>query len=158
MPYFQTARDIELSIIYYLKTQIDASWSSITTTKSFADVYSKNVALPVVCIRLADTIRMRKEVGSTTLDNHYLIIIDIFATSDGQRIDLSDFIATQLASNWTHYEHSHPSGSNSTLSRVANGKDKVEEFITDTALDISDSPDPKDRYRHTISVRVKTSI
>lgn len=153
--YFQQARNVELSTIYYLEQQINASWSNVNVVKSFTQVYDK--PLPVVCIQLDSAARDRLEIGSNTLDNTYTITIDIFARSDGQRIDLADFIIDKLKDNWVYYIHSHKSGSPTELERTADGKVQLLSIIEDRKLEILPNLEEKDRFRHLITISVKKS-
>ena len=105
--YFQQNRNVELSTLYYLETNLATDWSDVTVVKTFKQVYAKNINLPIVCLRLADTASKRLEIGSKTLDDIYLIIIDIFANSDGMRLDLAYYIKDKLKDGWVHYDHSH---------------------------------------------------
>jgi hypothetical protein len=157
MGYFTKRRNIELSTIEYLETSINASWSGITTVKSFLQAYATSVSLPVVCIRLASTENGQLEVGSTTLDSSYNIIIDIFAKSDGQRLDLADFIVDKLKDCWTYYTYSHPSNTNETLEKVAVAKIRTVNWVEDNKLDFFDTVESRDRFRHVISVDVKVT-
>jgi len=151
-PYFSKSRNIELSTIYYFETQIAASWAGINVVKSFAQVSS--VALPVVCIRLLDTISVKKEIGNTAFQNTHGIIIDIFAKSDGQRIDLADFILSKLETNWTYYIHSHTSGNPAVLDRVADGKVNLLSITVNRRIDFTENVEEQDRFRHVISFLV----
>lgn len=155
--YFRESRNVELSTLYYLETNLTADWSGTSVIKTFKQAYSKDINLPIVCIRLADIGSTRREVGSTTLNNGYLIIIDIFARSDGQRLDLSDYILDKIKDSWVFYLHSHTSGDNTTLVRTANGRCSVEQFISNTKVEPFENTDEKDFYRHSISVRVKVN-
>jgi len=154
--YFRISRNIELSLLYYLETNLATDWSGTTLCKTFKQVFTKNVSLPIVCVRLSDTASVRLEIGSNTLLNSHLLIIDIFARSDGQRLDMADYIKDKIKDGWVHYDHSHPSGSNTTLTRVANGRDMVIDYVVDSKIDFGlDNVDEKDQFRHTISVRVR---
>lgn len=82
---FREARNVELSLLYYLEQNLAADWSGTTVVKTFKKVYARDTALPIVCVRLADTSTTRLEVGSDTLDNRYLLVIDIFVSDDGMR-------------------------------------------------------------------------
>ena len=157
MPYFRTSRNVELSTIYYLTTNLEADWSGITVAKTFNQVYAKDVSLPIVLDRLADISTTRLEIGTTTLENRYLLILDIFARSDAQRLDLADYIKEKINAGWTHYDFSHVSGDKTELSRTANGRNTVTDFINDSRLDFGESGDEKDRFRHSISVRVRNN-
>jgi hypothetical protein len=149
MPYFTKSRNVELSVIYYLETEINASWSGISTVKSFSQAY--DVSVPVVCIRLFNQNSTRLEIGDNELKNEYYFIIDIFAKSDGQRIDLADFIVDKIKDGCIYYEWSHASGSNTTMERVANGRIRWLNFTENSKVDFSQDVDSQDRFRHLIS-------
>ena len=152
MPAFSTTRNVELSTLFYLETQIDANWTGIELVKSFLSAYDKT--LPVVCVRMTSVISDRLELGATTLDNLYTFTIDIFATSDGQRIDLGDFIMDKLKDGWIYYTHSKASGA-TTLDKVAAGRVTVTSFIDNTRVDFGDEAEGPDRFRQAISFNVR---
>lgn len=157
MPSFRESRNVELSLLYYLEVSFISDWNDITLCKSYKQVYAKDTSLPIVTVELIDTNTTRLEVGSTTLDNHYLLSINIFARSNAQRLDLADYVKDKLKDGWIHYEHSHESGDNTTLEKTADGRDYVTDWVTDAKIDMTDSTDDKDRYRHNITVRVRYS-
>lgn len=157
MSYFRTTRNVELSLLYHLDINLSVDWSGTTVCRTFKEVYAKDVALPIVCVRLSDTNTVFREIGATTLENRYLIILDIFARSDGQRLDIADYIKDKLKDGWVHYEHSHASGDNTSLSRSANGRDNVVDWVTDAEITTGENADAKDRFRHNISIRVRRS-
>jgi len=152
--YFQTNRNVELSTLDYFEGEFSNKWSDITIVKNFTKAYEK--PLPVVCISLISQSTDRLEIGNTRLSNRYLLNFDIFAKSDGQRIDLAGFILSKLASSWTYYIYSHSSSSSSDyLSKTEDGKIFVEEFIANEKINYIDSEDVKDQYRHIITVAVR---
>lgn len=153
--YFSEPRNVELSIIDYIETQVNSAWSGISTVKSFSQAYK--TTRPVVCILLHDTDSIRREVGSTSLNNTYNILIHIFSTSDGQRIDLSNFILNQLKEGCVYYEFSQTSGSPGTLSKTANGRIHVTQFLSNQKIDFGDDSDEWDKFRSFISILVKKS-
>jgi hypothetical protein len=157
MSAFQQNRNVELSLLFYLTTQINNDWSGVTVVKSQKEVYATSISLPVVCVRMIDTSTVYKELGATTLEDRYLVVIDVYTTSDGQRIDLSYYIKDKLKDGWVHYNHSHPSGDNSSLSRSASGRDMVVEWISDSRVDFGQDVDQKDKFRQSISIRVRYS-
>ena len=156
MSYFQEARNVELSVIYYLETQIGANWSGIAVVKNFNNAYKE--PLPVVAISLGPVDPTPKEVGSTDTIETYTMNINIFAKSGGQRIDLSNFILTQLKTGCVYYEHSQTSGSPETLTRTANGRIRVYRYIASYPLDFGeDGVDKYDEFRWIISVQMRKS-
>ncbi len=158
MSNFNQSRNCELSLLYYIETNVAADWSGITVLKTFNNVYAKNTDLPIIVVRLADTNSTYKEIGANTLEDRYLLIIDVFSTSDGQRLDLSYYLKNKLKDGFVYYTHSHPSGDNSTLSRTAAGRCQVTEWITDSKIDFGENGDTKDKYRHNISIRVRIGL
>ena len=153
MSYFRQSRNCELSCIYYLETEIAGAWTGVTVIKSFTNAYKS--ALPVVCIRLTDTTDARKEIGATTLLNDYTITIDIFAKSDGQRLDLADFIMDKLKEGCVYYIHSQTSGAPETLTRTADGRVHVNRFISNQKLDFGEDSDVYDLHRHLIQIQFR---
>ena len=157
MGYLRTTRCIELSTIDYLETQINANWSGVTTVKAFTQVYSDTINVPVVCVRLIQTMSNRREIGATTLNNNYLIQIDIFAKSDGQRLDLADFITDKLKDGWTYYTYSQQSGNKEVLDETASGYIIVTSFNDNSKIEMGDNVELKDKFRHSISISVRKS-
>lgn len=155
---FRTPRNVELSTAEYLDTNLASAWPGTTVLQTFAQVYAKSYDVPIVCVRLSDVQSSRLEVGSDALDERFLIVIDIFAKDDGQRLDLAAYIKGLLQTGWVNYEHSRVSGDTTgALSKTVDGRCWVTQFVTDAKIDIGESVDTKDRYRHNISIRVRQS-
>jgi len=158
MSYFRQTRNVELSTIDYIEACINSSWSGVTTVKSFAQVYADTIKLPVVCIRLSETINNRREIGATTLDNHYSLSIDIFANSDGQRLDLADFVESTLKDGWTYSLYSQNPSNREVLNKVSSGRITVESFVTNARIELMPTTEVKDRFRHNITVLVRPGV
>ena len=154
MSYFQPARCVELSVHYYLETEINAHWTDISTIKSFTQAYK--TALPVVCVRLREFPPIQKEIGSTSLIYDYNIVIDIFANSEGQKNDLAYFIMDKLKDGCIYYEFSQTSGAPETLTKTANGRLHVKDYLSNTALDFGEDADKYDQHRFHVSVNMRT--
>ena len=145
MGYFREPRCLELSVIDYLRTEINLAWSGITTIKSFSQAYT--TTLPVVCIRLREFPAARLQVGDNTLLYDYNIIIDIFANSEGQKLDLAAFIVDKLKDGCVYYDFSQTSGAPETLTKVANGRLHIKDFLSNTALDFGEDAHKFDQHR-----------
>ena len=151
--YFREGRNVELSTIYYIETSINSDWTNMTVVKRFTDAYK--AALPVIAISMFDTVNTRQEIGNTALSNTYVIAIDIFAKSDGQRIDIADYLINQLKDCWTYYTHSQTPGSPETLTRTPTDKLHVEKFVSNRKVDLGDEGvDVYDRFRGYIEIEV----
>ena len=155
---FQIPRNVELSCLEYLKTNVSLTWSGVTFLKTFAQVYAKNINLPVITVRLSDTNTVYREIGNTIMEDRYLLIVDIFCQNDPQRLDLGYTVKNLLRQGWIHYDWSRSSGDTTgIINGIPDGRDTVTQFVTDARVDFGDTVDTKDRYRQTISVRVRTS-
>jgi hypothetical protein len=150
---FRETRNVELSTIYYLEQSIALDWTGITVVKSFTNAYKS--ALPIVCIRLTSPAPKRLEIGSTTLDFDYTISIDIFATDDGQRLDLADYIVNKLKDRWVYYVHTR--GTGETLNKVASGGIMVKQFVSNLPIEFNENVDKYDQHRHFIQIVVRKS-
>ncbi len=157
MPYFTQSRNIELSTLEFLETSLNTDWTGITTVKTFKKAYDTSTPVPIVCCRLADTNNARLELGATTLENRYLVIVDVFTRSDAQRVDLSDYVVDKLRLGWIYNTYAHASGNKSVIEATPAGRVFVTNWIANTKIDLGEGADPKDRYRQTISVLVRKS-
>jgi hypothetical protein len=149
---FSKTRNIELSVISAIETAINASWSGVTVVKAFLQAYS--VSVPVICVRMLSVASSRLEIGGNTLAQQYSFIIDIFAHSDGQRIDLADFIVNTIKEGFVYNQYSRASGNPETLNKVADGRIVFLHVDNDARVDGNDSDDEHERYRHSITFTV----
>ncbi len=150
---YRTSRNLEASIIDFIKDKLNAGgWSNINVEKTFARVYEQDP--PSICIRLSDTIWATAEVGSNSQTRNPLILIDLFCPNDGIRLDLKDFLISELKSGLPYYEYTILAGV--VQSKNQNGRIKVTS-ISDTPIDLGvnkSALDVRDRYRHLISLSV----
>lgn len=150
--YFTETRNCELSTLFYLETELASAWNNVTLVKTFTKAYAKNKTLPIIAVTLESISPSRREIGSNALVKDFEITIDIFATSDGMRLDLADFITEKLKDGWTYYVYTNADTKNAT------GKVRVNEFLDNRKIDVSEfSQEVKDRYRYTIVVDVRKS-
>ena len=152
MGIYRVSRNHEGSIIQYLKTELEASWSNIQVEKTFARIY--DLDLPSVCIHLETTNFTKAEIGDNALNRKPVVIIDIFATSDGQRLDIKDFIIEKIKEGCTYYEYEIENGA--IKSKTANGRIRVIDII-DKPVDfeiIKSELDVHDRFRHSLVLTV----
>ena len=135
---------MELSTLYALRTAIDATWSNVTTVVGFTNAYK--AALPVVSVELLDVDNRRKEVGNTTVWSEYTIVINIFASSDPQRLDLSQFILDTLASGWVY--NTYAKATATTITGTAAGRAFILRYLIDRKVTLGMDVDKYDLHRH----------
>jgi len=153
--YYRESRNVELSTLEYLETQIDASWTNVSVVKSFTSAYKE--AMPVVAISLSDVSNKRREIGSLTFHNDYTMSIDIFGKSWGQTTDLADFVMAQINEGWVYNEYAQDSAVSTELSKTANGRVYVSRFLNNSKIEFGEDVDKYDKYRWNIEVQVKRS-
>ncbi len=151
MPY-RISRNLEASIIDYVRTEITGAWSNIHVEKTFARIY--DIELPSVCVRVGTTTHEKVELGGDSTVRTPNILIDIFATSDGQRLDIKDFLIEKLKAGLPYYDYIISNGA--ITSKTENGRIRV--------LNISDDPidfdvdkndmDTHDKYRHLLTLSI----
>ncbi len=154
MPY-RTSRNFEASIIDFVNEKLDetgSGWSNINVEKTFSKVSSDN--LPVICIRCGVTEHTKVEIGGTSTYRTANILFDIFATSDGMRLDLKDWLIANIKAGITYYNYTIVNGV--VNSKVADGQINVID-IEDTPIDFDTDKEKleiADRYRHLITLSV----
>ncbi len=156
-PTYSERRNIEKSTLEYITTQINASWTDVNVVKTFKQAFAKGIPLPVICIEQDNVNSIRREIGADTLEKRYLISIDIFSKSESMRLDLVEFLLDKLKDGWVYKTYARTSGSESASTGTAAGRLRVTDFLTDNKLDFGDNANPRERYRHLISVNVRKS-
>ena len=99
---FSLPRNAELSLVEYITASIANDWTGVTVVKDFLQAYE--VATPVICVRMLSKQNVRTEIGSQLLLPTFTFTIDIFANSDGQRLDLSDSIINYLIPGCEYFD------------------------------------------------------
>jgi hypothetical protein len=154
---YGVSRNIEASTIDFITEELESSsFENVTVEKAFSKI--TDGTLPAVCIRLGDTFYRRGETGSNLIVRKPLLLIDIFAKSDGQRIDLKDFIISKLKGGWKYYRMKVENGE--VIEKIEDGRIYIERMIDvidrELFVENRDEVDPIDRYRHLISISVTT--
>jgi len=151
MSVYRYSRNIEASIIDGITAILVAnSWTNVTVEKTFSRVY--NQTPPIACVRVGDTTHLWAEIGNTNTRREVQVLIDLFCTSDGQRLDLKDCLIANLKDGFVYYDYVITNGVVDT--KTANGRIRVKE-IRDIPVDFNidkDELEPQDRYRHLITL------
>ena len=156
MGQYRISRNTEASIIQFLETELSSSWSNVSVIKTYAelDKIGLSPGKAIVMVRCGDTIHTKAELGSGSTIREIHVLIDLFCTNDGQRLDLKDFLIKKLKHGIPYYEYTIAAGA--IQSKTLNGRlttlemdESVLNFDTDkNELEI------QDRYRHLITLRL----
>lgn len=160
MATYRTSRNLEASIIDFIETKLtEGSWSGVSVTKVYERAYT--ITLPVIVVRVEDTLHEKVEVGNNNTWRRPTVTIDIFATDDGNRLDLKDFLIDELKHGMTFYNYTTvKSGRNTSVNtKTANGRITVLE-IEDTLVNNETNKSElavADRYRHLLTLQCMLS-
>lgn len=140
----------------YIETQLDANFSGITTVLSFKQATKADK--PCVCVTLESTEHLKKEIGSTSLWDTHLLIIEIFGTSGGQTQDIADFIVGQIKGGFTYYSYTKTNATDKTWTAADSGsKVAIVGWVRDERIDFGDATDESDQFRHEIACIVRVT-
>lgn len=155
MPAYRTSRNIEASIIDTIKDELTlGGWNNINVEKTFARV--EPAKIPAIVVRVGNTTHIRAEVGGTSTYRQPLVLIDIFGTDDGIRLDLKDFLIEKLKSGIPYYNYVISNGQVQT--KTLDGRINVVN-ISDTEVNLGidkDDLDVIDRFRHLLTLTIET--
>lgn len=156
MANYRTSRSIEASLQDQLTTWINADWTGISVVKTFQQVYG--MSLPVICVRLGDTTFVKGEIGNDNLIRTPQVFLDVFATSDGQREDLVDYLVSKLKDGCPYYDYVTTTSGRTTsvTTKTQNGRIRVTQINT-TALNFNiekSKTETHDRYRGLVTLTI----
>lgn len=146
---YRISRNIEASLIDGITANLTTDgWTGIRTEKSFAEVYKGT--LPCICINVSELRPQKLEIGSKTNLKYFTVNIKIFATSDGQRLDLADWLFDELEDDFTYYTYTITNGVVSA--KVSAGKIVVTKWF-DNRKELTNTENliKADRYRQLLS-------
>jgi len=150
---FREYRNIEASLIEYLTAKlVTDGWSGISVGKTFSLI--EDSKLPAIIVQLVSSTLKRKEIGSSTFEDTEFLVVRIFATSDGQRLDLAKWLIDNLAETIPYYTYTIIKGA--IASKELSGSIRVTKIV-ENKKELEGVPDLHitDRYRHKISFNVK---
>ena len=153
---YRISRNIEASLIDRITADLATDgWVGIRVEKSFAEVYKGT--LPCICINAVEIRPELLEVGSKTNLKYFTISIRIFATSDGQRLDLSDWLCDKLEDDTNYYVYTIASGIVSA--KILTGRIVLIRWFEDRKeLVNTEVLEKEDRYRHLLSFEAIVAI
>ena len=159
MAIYKVSRNIEASFVDFLKEQLELSWTNISVIKGFEKAYDTKIPLPVVAIRAENTVYDKVEIGSNSFTRTVQVFVNLFADSDGLRLDLKDSIIGILKNGLIYYEYTiAKQGRNAIIEeKEANGRIRIQS-IDDTPIDFNIDDKTKlnerDKYRHLLTLSV----
>lgn len=156
MATYRVSRNIEASLIEFVRDILESTWTDVTVEKSFSKIYETK--LPSVCISSENTVYNKVQIGDNSFERNVNVIVDLFCENDGQRLDLKDTLIEGLKDGCPYYEYKikRTGRTASVDNQTQNGRIRIIK-VADTPVDIDtekDNLDQHDRFRHRLTLTV----
>ena len=153
---YRISRNCEASIIDKIVSDLSTDgWTGIEVLKGFPQEYKGKT--PFIGVEALKKPIKKREIGSTSFFNNIIITIRIFATSDGQRLDLADWMIEKLVPGLSYYTYIITNGAVS--SKILAGRVNVSTIIDNRKeLQNMEKLESEDRYRHIITMEARIAI
>jgi hypothetical protein len=153
---YRISRNIEASLIDFITAALATDgWTGISVLKGFPQEYKGKA--PFIGVEALEIRPQKLEIGSKTNIKNFTVKIRIFATNDGQRLDLSDWLFDELEDDVNYYNYTITSGAVSA--KTLAGRIVVTRFFENRKeLVNTDQLEKEDRYRHLLSFECIVAI
>jgi len=116
---------------------------------------SNDWSLPCISVYCeSETSPARLYVGSNLRDRKFLLIFDIYATDEGERLDISSWLTKKIENGFRYYEYTQTVGDPENPTKTSNGLVNIDTIINNTRVKLGDNVDTIDAHRHRISLNV----
>lgn len=146
MATYRTSRNLEASLVDFITAELaTAGWTGINVTKGFPQEYKGKI--PLIGIEALEKAKQTLEIGSKTKIKYRFVKIRIFATSDGQRLDLADWLDELLEDDVSYYEYVITDGKVSA--KTLKGRIEILRTLDDKKeLQNTENLEHEDKFRH----------
>ena len=108
---------------------------------------------PSISVYMESETLNRFEIGSNLRQDEQLIIIDIYATNEGERLDLAKWLIDTINNGWTYYTYSYNVSSPESPTKVAGGLVNIN-FNSNGRVTLIQNVSEIDAHRHRVSLTV----
>lgn len=115
-----------------------------------------NWTIPCISVYMESETSERFEIGSNNRDERELLIIDIYASNEGERLDLAKWVTDAINNGFRYYAYTYNASNPESPTKVAGGLVNVN-FLTNTRVNLGQNISEIDAHRHRISVNVWVS-
>jgi hypothetical protein len=143
---YRISRNCEASLIDRITADlVTDGWTGIRVEKAFAEIYKGT--LPAICVNALEIRPELLEIGNKRNLKYFTITIHIFATSDGQRLDLSDWLLDKLEDDTDYYSYTITGGVVSA--KILSGRIVLTRWFENRKeLINSENLEKEDKFRH----------
>jgi hypothetical protein len=108
-------------------------------------------SIPCITFYFESETAPRLEIGSNKRDDNQLIIIDIYASDEGERLDLTKWLVDTINDGFRYYSYASDSINREHPAKVEGGWVNVD-FLTNIRINLGQNIDPIDAHRQRISI------
>lgn len=150
---YRISRNLEASLVDFIIEKLtDDGWQDIRVEKAFLEAFKGT--LPCIVVNALEIRPERLEIGGKTNIKYFTVNIRIFATSDGNRLDLSDWLFDLLEDDVAYYKYTITTGQVSE--KTLGGRIEILRFFENRKeLTNTETLEAVDRYRHLLSFECK---
>jgi hypothetical protein len=114
---------------------------------------NSDFTLPCITCYFESETNERLEIGSNNTFDRKLFIFDIFATGEGERLDLAEWLKEAIRNGWKWYSYVPNESTPFEPTKTEEGRVSIN-FLTNMRVTLGDNVDPIDQFRHRITVQV----
>ena len=93
------------------------------------------------------------EIGSNLKDDRQLIVLDVYASNEGERLDLTKWLVDTINDGFRYYSYTYNSVTPESPTKVAGGWANIK-FLTNTRINLGQNVAKADAHRHQVTVSV----
>jgi len=153
-------RNLENSLCDFLNAQaITDGATSIngdTISTRVGRKFENDWSLPCISIYVDSETAPRLEIGSNVRQDSQLMVIDIFATNEGERLDIANWVVNSINNGFPYYTYYFNASDPETPTKVAGRLTHID-FISNNRVNLGQTVDEIDNHRHKITVNVFTT-
>lgn len=112
-----------------------------------------NWELPCIAVYFESETLERFEIGSNQRDDIQLVIVDIFATNENERLSLAKWLIDTINNGWQYYTYAYNAGNPESPSKSSSGWVNVD-FLSNTRVSLAQNISELDAHRQRITMNV----
>jgi hypothetical protein len=149
------SRNLENSLKQFLDRRIEEEYLTGEQGKSLGVQVGRkedsNWKLPCIVAYVESQTLNRFEIGSNTRDHHLLMVIDIYATNEGERLDLADWVTYIINDGFPYYKYYYNSDNPDEILKSQKGWVNIN-FVTNTRVMLGQNISEIDAHRHQMTI------
>jgi len=142
--------NLEKSLKDFLDAQ--ATTDSVSVNIDVGENFEDSWELPHVQIYLDSKQKPRAEIGSNCRANTYLIMLDVRARSNPERMNLADWIEDSINNGFTYYTYVSNPANRDVPIKIDVGYASFD-YISSQKVDLGPNVNSYDKWRYRISIR-----